>query len=72
MGAWIEISQLEMLMKTYCWSHPSWVRGLKFIDNDLTNVDIAVAPFMGAWIEMASLVSSPVPPWRRTLHGCVD
>ena len=34
-------------------SHPSWVRGLKSIGVKDIPVDPDVAPFMGAWIEIA-------------------
>ena len=35
-------------------SHPSWVRGLKFIEAWASVSSPGVAPFMGAWIEITS------------------
>ena len=31
-----------------------------------------VAPFMGAWIEIAQCPAPALIVLRRTLHGCVD
>ena len=31
-----------------------------------------VAPFTGAWIEIAAADEEPPEEERRTLHGCVD
>ena len=37
-------------------SHPSWVRGLKrYVPDSITGLD-NVAPFMGAWIETATVI----------------
>ncbi len=33
-------------------SHPTWVRGLKFYVKDLMVSKWAVAPYLGAWIEI--------------------
>ena len=35
-------------------SHPSWVRGLKYIDGRDDAAEVIVAPFVGAWIEILS------------------
>ena len=32
-------------------SHPSWVCGLKPVNNTQENVTIKVTPFVGVWIE---------------------
>ena len=32
------------------WSHPTWVRGLKLIE-ELSECNVYVAPYVGAWIE---------------------
>ena len=41
-------------------SHPSWVRGLKCQDPQENEEKQHVAPFVGAWIEITSLVTSPI------------
>ena len=52
-------------------SHPSWVRGLKQMQQALNQQQNDVAPLVGAWIE--TLVQSD---WctrlGRTPRGCVD
>ena len=35
-------------------SHPLWVRGLKSINSKNITLNLIVAPFMGAWIEIGS------------------
>ena len=58
-GAWIEISVI--LANTIVFpSLPSWERGLKSLQVDLTGVGVQVAPFVGAWIEII------VPFFRTT------
>ena len=52
-------------------SHPSRVRGLKSTMTVGLEVDILVAPFTGAWIEIFT-VRLGQRTIRRTLHGCVD
>ena len=37
------------------WSHPTRVRGLKSYNRHFTARPVCVAPYAGAWIEMASL-----------------
>ena len=54
------------------WSHPTWVRGLKFkVVRGYTPEDI-VAPHVGAWIEIPEILKmSPArlshPTWVRGL-----
>ena len=54
-------------------SHPTWVRGLKFKPDKVVLIGVAVAPYLGAWIEIT------LNDWwiltataSRTLPGCVD
>ena len=53
MGAWIEISFVNIYLNSPLRSHPLWVRGLKLLG--IVEIDTAedVAPFMGAWIEIS-------------------
>ena len=53
-------------------SHPSRVRGLKYLFRPKHKNAWPVAPFTGAWIEITRLGKNPVPEACRTLHGCVD
>ena len=54
------------------WSHPTRVRGLKFLSPD-TIINLAtVAPYTGAWIEIRNGNVTTVDGFGRTLHGCVD
>ena len=53
-------------------SHPSRVRGLKLRISGMKNTYNNVAPFTGAWIEIAKKRIAAARSWRRTLHGCVD
>ena len=50
-------------------SHPSWVRGLKFDDDDVTIPECRVAPFMGAWIEMAGCAGGCHYAWVAPFMG---
>ena len=52
-GAWIEIHPLPV---DHCllWSHPSRVRGLKYLFQHWSHCIFHVAPFAGAWIEILS------------------
>ena len=52
MGAWIEIvNELKDLVRQLA-SHPTWVRGLKFLAGKIRPEDWDVAPHVGAWIEI--------------------
>ena len=51
-GAWIEIGAVVCVGNVEVRSHPSRVRGLKFVFNHSTYHSAVVAPFAGAWIEM--------------------
>ena len=53
-------------------SLPSWERGLKFTYFRLHPLPEAVAPFVGAWIEIFSRNSLSVIRDRRSLRGSVD
>ena len=53
-------------------SHPSRVRGLKYTSYTRNRRVGLVAPFTGAWIEIAVLTVKSAILLRRTLHGCVD
>ena len=49
-------------------SHPTWVRGLKFMTLIIVFSSLNVAPYMGAWIEIPvvhrnSLGKYPVAPY---------
>ena len=50
MGAWIETYRQEGRAETQG-SHPTWVRGLKQLSRHNIIKLIAVAPYVGAWIE---------------------
>ena len=63
MGAWIEIASAWGWLKCLTKSHPSWVRGLKWRKEMTYRFVIHVAPFMGAWIEMASR------SWKRSYRA---
>ena len=51
-GAWIEISLVRASTLSWATSHPSRVRGLKYMQHLFYSYIIRVAPFTGAWIEM--------------------
>ena len=51
MGAWIEIIAPVRTSKPIE-SHPTWVRGLKFVGLSDEDVMRFVAPHVGAWIEI--------------------
>ena len=53
-------------------SHPSRVRGLKFISKTWMQDLSEVAPFTGAWIEIRGDGRIGAKTTGRTLHGCVD
>ena len=50
-GAWIEM-KMKYIYVVVVLSHPSRVRGLKFMDSCITFRKWLVAPFAGAWIEI--------------------
>ena len=52
-GAWIEISMRSSSQESPVTSHPSRVRGLKFLKPADKNFLRVVAPFTGAWIEIS-------------------
>ena len=56
-GAWIEIDLIEEIEEDIA-SHPSRVRGLKYIKFISRDGSINVAPFAGAWIEIISSIKS--------------
>ena len=49
-GAWIETGT-GCFGKSMCWSHPTWVRGLKLSFVTPLSYLHSVAPYVGAWIE---------------------
>ena len=51
MGAWIEIWNFRRNDGRIL-SHPTWVRGLKFVVVSILFLTTIVAPHMGAWIEI--------------------
>ena len=51
-------------------SHPMWVRGLKPLMDAIIS-DMAVAPYVGAWIETSVARTLEISSCR-TLCGCVD
>ena len=50
-GAWIEIEDVSSGF-TVSESHPTWVRGLKFLFSAKESTIFDVAPHVGAWIEI--------------------
>ena len=70
-GAWIEIPQSSMYA-ALSRSHPTGVRGLKFVGVEAHVRSGHVAPHWGAWIEISVFVPSCEPPSGRTPLGCVD
>ena len=53
-------------------SLPSWERGLKSVKKIKDEYTRAVAPFMGAWIEIAQIQLLRNEGSGRSLHGSVD
>lgn len=53
-------------------SLPSRERGLKLPAYGAFNVDLGVAPFSGAWIEMSDMPVTLPNTTGRSLHGSVD
>ena len=53
-GAWIEIRTKQRCPGLVRGSHPSRVRGLKYVRRDNRLTYSPVAPFTGAWIEIMS------------------
>ena len=51
-GAWIEIVIYHTTVGDNPQSHPSRVRGLKYLEHVSKTYDGHVAPFTGAWIEI--------------------
>ena len=58
MGAWIETAYRTPQVNKLVGSHPLWVRGLKHRMLRHILIAIAVAPFVGAWIETLKFTSS--------------
>jgi len=54
MGAWIEMIDFRITLSLFL-SHPTWVRGLKFLVYVVKISVDKVAPHMGAWIEILKL-----------------
>ena len=71
-GAWIEMKCVPRKALDQYPSHPSRVRGLKYLRKVYVSAQRLVAPFTGAWIEMPRREPLQEPLRRRTLHGCVD
>ena len=63
----------EIRIRNNIWSHPMWVRGLKYDELGVQFATDTVAPHVGAWIEMsdfrasASLCAKSHPMWVRGL-----
>ena len=70
-GAWIEIIKKDDLDK-FVLSLPSWERGLKSDEYELSDVNGNVAPFVGAWIEIYVPEYEPSGVMCRSLRGSVD
>ena len=51
MGAWIETYCLRLTVMHVGLSHPTWVRGLKQLQEGYGYIHTPVAPYVGAWIE---------------------
>ena len=76
MGAWIETIMKRCEVRT-CRSHPTWVRGLKLIFEEISINAHAVAPYVGAWIETRTArrlqrvlsVAPYVGAWIETVVG---
>ena len=47
MGAWIEIFDETLNIQKWLSRTPRWVRGLKFLPDNLTTVPVLVAPHDG-------------------------
>ena len=58
MGAWIEIPEAVDSILAAMQSLPLWERGLKLLKGYGMKIASLVAPFMGAWIEMVSRITS--------------
>ena len=53
-------------------SHPSRVRGLKYLLDELKEFPAIVAPLAGAWIEIILEAKTSSIGSGRTPRGCVD
>ena len=62
----------QNIISVIFWSHPLWVRGLKYHIYPADEYPELVAPFMGAWIEIPEEYTTISDLTRRTLYGCVD
>ena len=69
-GAWIE-TFTPAQFKDSAVSHPSWVRGLKLLNEPLLGLT-QVAPLVGAWIETGYKFKKNIVNGGRTPRGCVD
>ena len=72
MGAWIEISSSILICLSWQASLPTWERGLKYMPSIADAVQVWVAPYMGAWIEINYVCGFLLIRWSRSLHGSVD
>ena len=68
MGAWIEIAISNNLRKSST-SLPSWERGLKFTPVKYSLAVSAVAPLVGAWIEIFKAAEIVAPAFVAPLVG---
>ena len=53
-------------------SLPSWERGLKYDISGIAKYHSAVAPLVGAWIEITVAAYWNYSPYRRSPRGSVD
>ena len=70
-GAWIEMI-MPFATSTTVPSHPTRVRGLKFVHEQHVGRSVQVAPHPGAWIEIGRRKRWSHTRHRRTPPGCVD
>ena len=71
-GAWIEILagiKIFPANVSACLSHPSRVRGLKFIILIIIVCYLVVAPFAGAWIEIMEIPKTEAPNFVAPFAG---
>ena len=70
MGAWIEISPF-FIVKCFFPSHPTWVRGLKWVTLSKEKKDVS-RTLHGCVDWNWNVKLNKVILFSRTLHGCVD
>ena len=71
-GAWIEIIPQIAVLAGIPESHPTRVRGLKYLPTFKGVKGYTVAPHTGAWIEIVWITPESVVYPSRTPRGCVD